>query len=93
MDIIEVNDQIKLPRDIWLYECLMREYGFILSLRIRYLEENVRKNIFLKACDILSELYEEEYYEGFSDENRDWQHIFANREYKMWKLKCGHYYI
>lgn len=93
MDIIEVNDLLNLPRDIWLYECLMREYGFILSLRIRYLEENIRKNVFLKACDILSELYKDEYYEELSDENREWQSIFANREYKMWKLKCGHYFI
>ena len=93
MDIIEVNDLLNLPRDIWLYECLMREYGFILSLRIRYLEENIRKNVFLKACDILSELYKDEYYEELSDENREWQSIFANREYKMWKLKCGHYFV
>ena len=93
MDIIEINDLLMLPRDIWLYECLMREYGFILSLRIRYLEEGIRKNIFLKACDILSELYKDEYYNEFSDDNRDWQHIFANREYKLWKLKCGHYFI
>lgn len=93
MDIIEINDLLMLPKDIWLYECLMREYGFILSLRIRYLEEGIRKNIFLKACDILSELYKDEYYDEFSDDNRDWQHIFANREYKLWKLKCGHYFI
>lgn len=93
MDIIEINDLLMLPKDIWLYECLMREYGFILSLRIRYLEEGIRKNIFLKACDILSELYKDEYYNEFSDDNRDWQHIFANREYKLWKLKCGHYFI
>lgn len=93
MDIIKINDLLMLPKDIWLYKCLMREYGFILSLRIRYLEEGVRKNIFLKACDILSELYKDEYYNEFSDDNRDWQHIFANREYKLWKLKCGHYFI
>lgn len=40
-----------------------------------------------------SELYKDEYYDEFSDDNRDWQLIFANREYKLWKLKCGHYFI
>ena len=92
LDLIVANDKLGLPRDLWLYQCIMREYTSIFAMRIRKLDENVRRLAFLRACSVLDELFCEEYYDELLPDNKEWQRIFKNREYKLWLLKCGYYY-
>lgn len=92
LDIISSSDKLKLPRDVWMYQCLMREYTTIFAMRIRRLDENIKQLAFLKACDVLEELYCDDFFEKMLQENKIWQRIFENREYKLWLLKCGYYY-
>lgn len=92
IDIISASDKLGLPRDSWMYQCIIREYASVFAMRIRRLDENVRRLAFLKACDVLDALFREEYYDELLPEYKEWQKIFKNREYKLWLLKSGYYY-
>lgn len=89
INMIEDNRKLGLVEDVWFYQCIMRELSGLLVQRTRELDSYTRQLTFLKACSILEELYREEYELMLSDENRLWQRVFANREYKLWQLLGG----
>ena len=92
MNLVEDNKKLGLPEDVWFYQCVLHECSFILSLRVRKLDEQTRKMVFLKACDILNILYKKEYEDSLTEKNKLWQRIFSQKEYKLWLLQSGHYY-
>lgn len=91
VNLIEENKKMGLPVDAWFYQCILRELSFILSLRSRRLDTQTKQMIFLKACDIITELYSEKYDEFLTDKNKMWQRVFLQKEYKLWLLLSGHY--
>lgn len=91
MNLIEDNRKLGLPEDVWFYQCVLHEFSFILSLRVRKLDELTRKMVFLKACSVLNELYRPEYDAFILEDKRIWQRAFSKKEYKLWLLLSGHY--
>ena len=91
INLIEENKKMGLPEDAWFYQCIMHELSFILSLRVRKLDEKTRQSVFLKACNIVKGLYKEEYEGMLTEKNKMWQRIFLQKEYKLWLLLSGHY--
>ena len=91
MNLIEENEKMGMPNDVWFYQCILREVSFILSLRTRNLDSKTRQMVFLKACDIITKLYKEEYKQFILEKNKLWQRAFFRKEYKLWLLLSGHY--
>lgn len=91
MNLIEANKALGLPEDAWFYQCILHELSFILSLRVRKLDQQTRQMVFLKACNIVNDLYKEEYYDSLTPEKRIWHRALIQKEYKLWLLLSGHY--
>lgn len=91
MNLIETNKLLGLPEDVWFYQCILHELSFILSLRVRKLDQQTRQMVFLKACEIAGSLYKEEYYDTLTEDKKIWHRVFSQKEYKLWLLLSGHY--
>lgn len=91
MNLIEENRKLELPEDVWFYQCIMRELSGMLAQRTRGIDEQTKQMVFLKACNILKELYRDEFKESLLESNKIWQRAFENKEYKLWLLLSGYY--
>ena len=77
------SEEINLPMDEALYLSVIYELSVVLWLRTRNIDENIRKQVFLKACDFI----ENTNYNMTLDKNEKLaESILKRRDYVSWKL-------
>lgn len=91
LNMLEINNKLHMKTDVWFYQCIMRELSGMLVQRTRKLDETTKQMVFLKACQIVEQLYCKEYDKDLLIENQIWQRIFLNKEFALWKLQGGYY--
>lgn len=91
INMLNMNQTLNLKNDVWLYQCIMRELSGMLVQRTRKLDEETRKMVFLKACQIIQQLYKKEYDKDLLESNLMWQRAFLSKEFLLWKLLGGYY--
>ena len=86
--LLKLSENIGLPNDGILYKIALYELGTCLWLRTRYLDEKVKKDVFVLSCDLIKNYTMKN--EKLTFEYRYLQKAFYRRDYVLWKL-CGVY--
>lgn len=81
--LMEYSDKKDLPKDSALYKIILHELGTVLWTRTRGLEENLRKQVFVLACDFV-EQYKVDC--DLSFQEKYWERAFRQKNYVLWKL-------
>lgn len=81
--LYELNNELELEKDEALFYNLTYEYSVVLWLRTRGIKKNTRKQIFLRACEIVNQL---DYDKNFTKEQKVLIKIFKRRDYISWQL-------
>lgn len=84
--LIDDNKKENLSFDSNLYKCTLDEFGRLLVFRTTGLNNQVRKQVFLKANAILTFLYKKEYDKFLNNEEKKWNNIILNKKYELWKI-------
>lgn len=82
-NLYKLSKKIYLKEDIDLYMNVLYEYSVVLWLRTRKIEKELRKQIFIKACDIIDS-FNNNY--KINDEDKLLIKIFKSKDYTAWKL-------
>lgn len=81
--LMEYSDKENLPQDSALYKIILHELGPVLWTRTKGLEEKVRKQVFVLACDFVNR------YKVDGDLNfqqKYFEKVFLKRDYGLWKM-------
>lgn len=81
--IYDYSKEINLSDDKILYELMIREWGYNLSNRTRNMQENNRKSIFYKACELWNSLEIKNKYK-FSVLANIYIYAFNKRKFWIW---------
>ncbi len=82
-NLYKLSKKIDLKEDIDLYINVLYEYSVVLWLRTRKIEKELRKQIFIKACNIINSM-ENDY--KINNEEKLVIKIFKREDYIAWKL-------
>lgn len=85
LSLISDSAKLSLPIDGCFYQCILLEYSAILVSRISGLKPAEQEQAFLKAHQVLSELYREEYEACLTPKSREWNRTILDKKYLKWK--------
>lgn len=83
-ELIEANKELGLAEDVYLYRCILHELSYTLEGRIRKLDHPVKKQVFLKAREILLSVYSDEYYGLLNTREKEWHDAIMQKQYYKW---------
>ena len=79
---------LNLPRDVYMYECLLHEYSSILKHRIDHMPDKIQKQVFLYARSVLMKNYKGEFQYEMDDKWKKWNNVFVEKRYDAWRALC-----
>lgn len=82
--IIQLSEKIGLKKDEVLYKIMLYELGTCLWLRTRYLDENIKKCIFILSCNLIEKCKVDE--SNLMSEYQYLEKAFLKKNYFLWKL-------
>ena len=81
--LVKLSENLGLQMDESLYCDIMYEYGVVLWLRTRGIDKNLRKMIFIDACDFINSI---NFNYCFNKEELIIDRIFKKYDYIMWNV-------
>ena len=84
--IVRDNSKLGLEEDAVFYRCILIECTDIMLIRISGLPESMKKQIFLRINQMLSNLFCDGYEKDMPEKLKRWNKAILMKNYKVWKL-------
>lgn len=85
-ECLDILKDVAIDNDYIIYRKTIFQLSNLLYRRIHVLDEEIIKNTFVLACNLIDKIIVENSNENSSLLFRDLEYSFKNRNYKLWKL-------
>ena len=84
--LVDENDKFGLPRDVYMYLNVLHECSSIMVSRMENLEDDIKKQVFLRVYDLVNGLYKEEYEKELKGKYKLTNDIILKKRYDLWLM-------